>query len=162
MARLTSEGVADVALMFGNAAQASVPLAKMAVFDGARVMADAIRGEVNALPVDKERYLKPGEKYAVITSRDKRDLAAHLGITKITHSSAGVRAVIGFAGYGSRKTRAYRNGLPMALLARSLMKGTEVRHRSAFIDRAIGRASENAQAAMVATATRVIAQIIAE
>ena len=104
MARLKNEGVADVAAMFGKAATASVPMAKMMVYDGARVMADEIRRETMALPTDKERFLKPGEKYAVITGRDRRDLADHLGITKITNTSAGTRAVIGFAGYGSKKT----------------------------------------------------------
>lgn len=162
MARMKTEGVADVALMFGKLAGAGVPIAKMTVYDGARVMADEIRREIGALPEDRERYLRGGEKYAVITRRDKRDLANHLGITKIKHTSAGTRAVIGFAGYGSKKTKKYRNGLPMALLARSLMKGTSVREQSAFIDRAVSKAGEKAQSAMVATATKVISKIIAE
>ena len=50
----------------------------------------------------------------------------------------------------------------MALLARSLMKGTSVRERSAFIDRAISKASEKAQSAMIATATKAIVKIVAE
>lgn len=162
MASLKADGVADVAVMFGKAAQAGTPIAKMAVYDGARVMADEIRREIGALPVDKERHLKPGEKYAVITARDKKDLAAHLGITKITNTGSGTRAVIGFAGYGSKHTKKYKNGLPMALLARSLMKGTEVRKKSAFIERAIGAASEKAQSAMVETAEKAIAKIFAE
>lgn len=162
MARMKTEGVADVALMFGELAGAGVPIAKMTVYDGARVMADEIRREIGALPEDKERHLHGGEKYAVITRRDKRDLAKHLGITKITYTSAGTRAVIGFAGYGSRATHKYKKGLPMALLARSLMKGTSVREKSAFIDRAVSKASDKAQNAMVATATKVISKIIAE
>ena len=92
MARMKTEGVADVALMFGELANAGVPIAKMTVYDGARVMADEIRREIGALPEDKERHLHGGEKYAVITRRDKRDLAKHLGITKITSTSAGTRA----------------------------------------------------------------------
>lgn len=162
MARLKTEGVADVAVMIGKAAQAGTPIAKMAVYDGARVMADEIRREIGALPVDHERCLHSGERYAVITKRDKNDLAKHLGITKITSSTSGTRAVIGFAGYGSRKTKTYKNGLPMALLARSLMKGTTVRNKSAFIDRAVSAASEKAQDAMVQTAEKAIAKIFAE
>ncbi|MBQ8617654.1 MAG: hypothetical protein IJ418_09080 [Clostridia bacterium] len=162
MASLKTEGTADVALMFGKLASAGVPIAKMTVYDGARVMADEIRREIGALPEDKERHLHGGEKYAVITRRDKQDLAKHLGITKITYSSSGTRAVIGFAGYGSKKTKKYKKGLPMALLARSLMKGTSVREKSAFIDRAVSKASDKAQSAMIATATKAIARIVAE
>lgn len=162
MARMTTEGVADVAMMFGKASKMGVPIAKMAVYDGARVMADEIRTETGQIPLDRERFLLPGEKYAAITSRDRRDLAAHLGITKITSTGSGVRAVIGFAGYGSKKTHKYKKGLPMAMLARSLMKGTVVREQSAFIDRALGKASENAQSAMVQTGEKVIAKILAE
>ena len=162
MASMKSDGVADVAVMFGKAARASVPIAKMMVYDGARVMADEIRRETGALSADKERFLEPGEKYAVITKRDKRDLAEHLGITRITRTSAGVRAVIGFAGYGSRKTHKYKKGLPMAMLARSLMKGTEVREKSAFIDRAVSKAGGKAEDAMAETGEKVIAEILAE
>ncbi len=162
MASLKTEGVADIVVMFGKAAQAGTPIAKMAVYDGARVMADEIRRETGALPVDQERYLNPGEKYAVITRRDKKDLAAHLGITKIVSTGSGTRAVIGFAGYGSKKTHKYKKGLPMAMLARSLMKGTVVRSRSAFISRAVGAAGEKAQDAMVKTAETAIAKIFAE
>lgn len=162
MARMKTEGLADVALMFGELANAGVPIAKMAVYDGARVMADEIRRESGALPEDKERHLHGGEKYAVITKRDKKDLTKHLGITKITYTSTGARAVIGFAGYGSRATHKYKKGLPMALLARSLMKGTSVRGKSAFIDRAVSKASDKAQNAMIDTATKVITKISAE
>lgn len=162
MARMKNEGVSDVSLMFGKLASAGVPIAKMTVYDGARVMADEIRRETGALPGDKERFLRPGEKYAVITNRDKRDLEKHLGITRITNTSAGTRAVIGFAGYGSRKTHKYKKGLPMALLARSLMKGTSVREKSAFINRAVSKAGDKAQDAMIATAEKAIAKIVAE
>lgn len=162
MARMKTEGLDDVSLMFGKISSAGTAIAKMAVYDGARVMADEIRRETNALPVDKERYLQGGQKYAVITRRDKRDLAAHLGITKITRSTSGVRAVIGFAGYGSLKTHKYKKGLPMALLARSLMKGTSVRKQSAFIDRSAARGAAPAIDAMIKTGESVIDKIIAE
>lgn len=162
MARMQTEGMDDVSLMFGKISSAGTAVAKMAVYDGARVMADEIRREINALPVDKERYLRGGQKYAVITRRDKKDLAAHLGITKIQRSAEGTRAVIGFAGYGSKRTKKYRNGLPMALLARSLQKGTSVREKSPFIDRAVARGTEPAIAAMIKTGESVISKIVAE
>ena len=162
MARIKTEGLSDVAVMFGKAAAAGTPIAKMMVYDGARVMADEIRRETGALRADKERFLRPGEKYAVITNRDRRDLAAHLGITKITKSTSGVRAVIGFAGYGSKKTHKYKKGLPMAMLARSLMKGSVVREKSAFIDRSVSKAGTKSEDAMVKTGETAIAKIFAE
>lgn len=162
MARLKAEGVADVALLFGKLASAGVPIAKMAVYDGAKVMADEIRRQTGTIPLDRERYLRPGDRYASITPRDRKDLAAHLGITKITYGTGGTRAVIGFAGYGSRKTHAYPNGLPMALLARSLHKGTIVREKSPFIDRAIEAAAEKATEAMIRTGEEAIARIAEE
>lgn len=162
MARMKTEGMDDVAVMFGKISRAGNAIAKMVTYDGARVMADEIRRETDALMQDKERYLRGGEKYAVITQRDKRDLAAHLGITKIKSSTTGVRAVIGFAGYGSHKTHKYKKGLPMPLLARSLHKGTSVREKSPFIDRAVAKAERLALEEMVRTGESALDKIIAE
>ena len=162
MARVKVKGVSDVSLMLGKLAQAGSGVAKMVVYDGARVMADEISRQIRNLKTDEPRCLRDGDKFRVITAIDQRDLARHLGISRITKSTTGTTAVIGAAGYGSYKTKKYPDGLPMAMLARSLHKGTVVREKSAYIDRAIGAAGQKARAAMAETGEKAIAKIYAE
>ena len=163
MAKITlRKGGEAIAEKLGNLSRAGEAIGKMATYEGAKVLADEIRASIETLPVDKFRYLRGGDAFSVITRDDKEDLLNSIGIDEIRRDEDGVRTVIGFAGYGRHKTKKYPNGLPMAMLARSLMKGTEVREKSAFIDRAVSKAGGKAEDAMAETGEKVIAEILAE
>lgn len=162
MARLKVEGIEGITDMLGKLADAGTKISKMAVYDGAKVVADEIRKEIAGLPVDTARRLRGGDKYSVITAQDKSDLSKSLGVRKMEHSLEETWTVVGIAGYGSRPTRKYRSGLPMPLLARALHKGTVVREKNAFATRAISRVRTQAKQAMITTAEREIGKIADE
>lgn len=127
-----------------------VKLSKKAVFKGSAVVALQIRKNIEALPTEPNRFLRDGDKFNVFTETNKQDLLSGLGISKIKEGDGGVYTQIGFAGYGSPETatKSYPNGLPNALIARSVERGTSVRRKRAFVKPAIKAAEKSAEAAM--------------
>lgn len=133
MANITVSGIEESQKMFERLKKAAPGMLKMAVYDGARVTADELKKAILALPVDTPRWLKDGDRYNVFVQQDKEDLANSLGIDQISSDSSGARTVIGFAGYGRHKTKKYRNGLPMQMIARSIESGSSVREPRPFV-----------------------------
>lgn len=162
MAKVTIDGLAEISKKITALGDAGDAIGKMAVYDGADVIADEIRKQINALPEDRDRYLTGGERYNVITPRDKRDMANSLGIARIERTAKGIRTVIGFAGYGSRKTKKYPKGLPMALLARSIESGSSVREKRPFVRKALNAKRKAAKQKMIETGERLIQQTLNE
>lgn len=123
-----------------------------ALYAGAGVMADAIRERINALPVDTPRRLKDYDAFRVLVEEDKEDLANSLGIAEFERDEDGVRTVIGFAGYGRHKTKKYKKGIPMPMLARSIESGSSVRQKHPFVRPAVNsaRAAAKQEAAAIA------------
>ena len=132
-----------------------------AVYVGAGVVADAIRECLEALPEDNFARLRPGEVFSVVSPQQKEDLAAGFGLSDITRDKKGfVYTKAGFEGYGSYPTRSYPKGLPNVLLARSIEKGSSVRLRNPFIEKATRSSKERAVNAMDQVIENEIKKII--
>lgn len=165
MARMTSRGLKPLNETLAGLAGAGYGVAKMAVYDGARVITDEVRESVKRLKVTEPGRPNDTNKiYGVMTDLERNDLEEGLGIARIQYDlgKSKVRTVIGFAGYGRRKTRRYRRGLPNALLARSIAKPSKLREQDKFTENAMKHGRKRAVAAMVATGEKAIAKIIAE
>lgn len=160
MAEIISVGIKELSELLGQLADAGEAIAKMSVYDGAGVIADAIREEILALPTEKPRRLKDGERMHVIVEDDKQDMADGLGISKIETEAGKTRAVVGFAGYTRHKTKKYSKGVPIQMIARSIESGSSVRAKNPFVRRAVSRSKERAQEAMVERANRQIDETI--
>lgn len=153
------KGGEAIAQKLEELSRAGEAIGKMATYEGAKVIADGIRQSINALPVDKPKWLKAGERYSVIVQQDKEDLANSLGIDEIKRDEDGVRTVIGFAGYGRHKTKKYRKGLPMAMIARSIESGSSVRQANPFVRPVVKGKRRVAIKAMIAEGDRAIKDI---
>lgn len=167
MAKMTSKGLEPLNKTLVGLAGAGYGIAKMAVYDGARVVTDEVRSRVKRLKVTEPGRPKNIDKiYGVMTDLERNDLEEGLGIARIGFDDrtgkGTVRTVIGFAGYGRRKTRRYKRGLPNALLARSIVKPSKLREQTKFTENAMKHARRKAVAAMVDTGEKAIAKIIAE
>lgn len=162
MARIAVNGLAELSKQITELADAGEAIGKMAVYDGARVIADEIRKKIEALPEDEDRYLVGAAQYSVVTETEKKDLARSLGVSTIARDAEGVRTVIGFAGYGSKPTKKYRNGLPMPLLARAIESGSSVRKKHPFVRKAVNAKRKEAISAMIETGERQIRKTIGE
>ena len=162
MASVKISGMTDVAKQIVALGDAGDAIGKMAVYDGAAVITDELRKQINALPEDEFRYLRDGDQFGVITAQDKADLANSLGIAKIERTAQGIRTVIGFAGYGTHPTRKYPKGLPMAMLARSIESGSSVRAKRPFVRKTVNGKKKMAQAAMIETGEKLIKKTLSK
>lgn len=163
MAKITlSTGAEDIANMLMRIDKASDAVAKMATYEGAGVVADAIRKAAEGLPVDKPRTLKNGDRFDVLVQGDKEDLLNSIGIDQIGRDEDGVRTVVGFAGYGRHKTKKYSKGIPMPMLARSIESGSSVRMPKPFVRTTVAAKRKEAEAAMVRAGKAAIENIVKE
>ena len=107
------------------------------IYAGAKVVADAIHEEIEALPATTERERK-----------QKKGLLDGLGVTKI-QDQGGVRDVkIGFDGYNEVVTKSYPKGQPNSMIARATISGTSFSRKNDFVGRALRKCREKAEEAM--------------
>lgn len=122
-----------------------------AVYAGAKVVADKIRSNLKALPTEKNRILKDGEKFSGVPGFQKGDLLDSFGLTPILRDESGfINTKAGFSGYGTMSSNKYPEGLPNQLLAASIESGSSVREKRPFIRPAVNAAKKQAVEAMEA------------
>lgn len=153
MATLKIEGLDEYERMLSLLAELNTVqgICGATVYAGADVMADAIRAEIEALPVvPANRVGTPDNKLAGITGKQKDGLLDSFGITPMQHKDGFYEVKLGFDGYNDVQTAAHPNGQPNSLIARSVNSGTSFRQKIPFIDRAVRSAKKETEAAMVA------------
>lgn len=106
-----------------------------AVYQGAAIVADAIKAEINALPIDKG-YGTADNPCIGVNAIQKKGLTEGFGISKMQNERGYINVKIGFSGYNALQTKKYPNGQPNALIARAVVSGTSFRRPNQFIDRA--------------------------
>lgn len=107
----------------------SVSIMKMAVYDGADIIADSLRSEINSWSGDDPRKGP--------TDTDRREVLKGLGIAKIEYKADDVSSKVGFNGYG-HKTRKYSSkGVPITMLVRSIIAGTSFRKKYDFVGKVV-------------------------
>lgn len=120
---------------------------KRGVYEGAQIVADAIKEGLKTIPIDN-RYVKDGEKLNGVTKKQKSDLINSFGLAPMRNEKNEVGTKCGFDGYGSIKTKKYPQGVPNALLMRSVESGSSVRKKTPVIRRAVNSAKNRAIDAM--------------
>lgn len=149
MAKFNFGGLDDYVSHLAHIGMNTEPCMKKAVFEGAKVVADAIRSEIEALPEDQENFHATSDyRTSGITSRQKDGLLNGLGISGIENNDGVVNCKVGFNGYNDVKTRAYPKGQPNVLIARAVISGTTYRVKNPFVSRAVKRVKAQAEAAM--------------
>ncbi len=127
----------------------TLPCIKKAVYAGAKVVADEIHAEIEALPEDRENFhATPDYKTSGISKRQKEGLLNGFGISRIENDGGVVNCKVGFEGYNDVETDAYPHGQPNPLIARSVISGTSFRQKNPFVARAVKRVKAQAEAAM--------------
>lgn len=118
-------------------------LCKRAVYDGAAIVADAVRAEVQALPTTDHDETPQG-----VFSYEKDGLLDGLGIAKIKDDNGVVSTRVDFDGYNRMKSKKYPQGHPNSMIARAINSGTSKRPKNPFMNRAANKAKAKANAAM--------------
>ena len=100
------------------------PIVTKAIKAGAGVIADQVRENILNIPLQNGRA-KKGEKKRGISNVEKIDLLKSFGISPVQRSTDGFyNAKLGFDGNSSIKTKAFPDGKPNAMIARSVESGT--------------------------------------
>ena len=100
------------------------PIIKKAIEAGAGVVADQVRANIMAIPLQNGRA-KKGERKNGISNVEKLDLLNSFGISPVQRSPDGYdNAKLGFEGNSSIKTEAFPEGKPNAMIARGVESGT--------------------------------------
>lgn len=143
------DGFIEMEMQLSKLGKQSKEVAEKMVYEGAKVVADAIKSELVGLPEENFRHLNDGDKFSGIPKGHKKDLIDGFGVTHIDVDSDGnTNAKIGFDGYGSYKTKKYPKGLPNPLLARAIESGSSVRKKNPFVRRGFNKSKEKAVKAM--------------
>jgi hypothetical protein len=132
---------------------AIVPICKMGLYDGARAALDAVLAEIDNIP--DRRYTNSGMARG-LTKSDKDDLRAGLGISRMRDVDGQVSVKIGFDGYGSHRTPTWPNGVPVAMIARAICRGTSWLEKYDFISKAIRKSRAQIESGI---ANRIDSQI---
>ena len=115
------------------------------IYQGAKIVADEIRKNLEALPEDEFRKLKPGEQFRGVPRSVKDDLLGSFGLSPITYDRSGYRHTkAGFDEFGSYPTKKYPSGVPNQLVARAVESGSSVRQKTPFVRPAIRRTKKMA------------------
>lgn len=117
----------------------TTPLLKQIVYDGADILADAVRSEIQKIPTGKTYMLNEMQKAGLLHG---------LGIAHMRSSDGKVHTKIGMNGYNLIKTKKHPNGQPNAMIARSLIAGTSFSAKYDFVSKAIGSSRAHAESAM--------------
>lgn len=117
------------------------------VYVGAAVVADAVKAQINGLPVGNQ-FAKSGERINTITSVQKKGLQDGFGIARMKKDGDFYNVKLGFNGYNGQKTKKYPSGQPNSVIARSLCSGTSFRQKNDFVGRAVRATRAQAEQAM--------------
>lgn len=148
MAKIEFIGIDEYFKRLDELGKYSIGLCKRALYDGAAVIADAVRAEVNALPTS-DRDGKKGEDQPIL-EYEKNGLQEGLGVTKMKSDNGFIYTRIDFDGYNRLKSKKYPNGHPNSMIARAINSGTSKRPKNPFMNRAIKKGRAKAEAAMKA------------
>lgn len=148
-------------------------ICKQAVYQGAKVAADAIDAAIDDITVHSlpkgqtyfylsEEDLANGVLLDGITEAQAKGLHDGLGIAVMEHKNFAWNTKIGFNGYNEVRTKTYPKGEPNALIARSVESGSSVRNKTPFIAPAVKKVRKDAEHAMEVTIEEKIAALMNE
>lgn len=148
---IVGHGLDEYISKLGNLARDSEETCKRAGYEGAAIVADAIRSNIQALPTGQFREGK-------LTAPQKAGLLEGLGITHFRNDSGFIHVKIGMDGYNSTVNKAFPKGQPNALIARTIESGTYKIPKHPFIAPAVSKTKRQAEERM----KQVIEQQISE
>lgn len=148
MARMTTDGMDDFIETLNTLGEKTEAAAKRSLYAGADVLADALRAAVLQLPLDNDPKKPRSGPLRVITTQDREDLANCVGLSRMDSNAEGINISASFTGYIGRTEAGYPNGVPAAMIARSIESGSSVRAKRPFIRRTVNGVKASVSQAM--------------
>ncbi len=161
MAKVTFTGV-DGTMARLNALEQSLKdqvIGKM-VYDGADIVADAVREEIERLPTSQHEgkpwFGTAGHLARGPSEEQKKGLLDSLGVSPIRDDNGFLNVAIGFDGYNRVTSKRWPGGQPNQMVARAVARGTSFMESNPFFKAAVNRTRSKAKSAMKKTAEREI------
>lgn len=148
MAKIVFNGLAEYEKLLGKLDTARTGIMKVAVYEGADEVADAVREATENLPTVKTSEAVSDWRQQVpvdgLTKKQKDGLLDGLYLLRMVEEDDGVYTKIGFNGYNKIRTKQYPNGQPNAMIARAVESGSSARRKTPFVRPAVNRVKERA------------------
>lgn len=126
-------------------------IAGKALYQGAGIVANQLRKNIEELPDRSPGKAKDGQMKRGVTKYQKAAMLDGMGITKMQQKDGTFDIKIGFEGYDGEVTNEYPNGHPISMIARSVESGTSWLQKTPFIRPAYNKAHTEAERAMMNT-----------
>ena len=149
MARIRFSKLHDYELFLSGMKKDMPDIAGKAIYAGAKIIADEVKKNLNALNVTTDELAMAAYKKQEPThlnERAKKGLIESFGVTKMEQDSGGLFNVkIGFDGYNDVKTKKYPKGQPNQLIARSVESGSTSTIKQPFMRKAVNATRKQAE-----------------
>lgn len=144
--QVTVKGLSEVAAAFEALASSKVyeEVATDVLKEGGGIAADYMRSQLNKLHTTDENY-RSDKRYA--SKKEKELLLKEMGVTPVKSKGDNINIKVGFDGYGY-PTKAHPDGVPTALIANSINRGTSFLIPQPFINRTMSAGKKEVIAAM--------------
>lgn len=147
MPKMSTKGLDEVITMLSTVAAKSEDVVKAGLYDGAGIVADAANASINTIPISNT-WGTPEIPKRGISVDERFALHEGLGISPMETSGGTTNVSIGFDGYGGEPTQKYPKGKPVAMIARSVERGTSFMYANPFMKPTAAKAKGAAIAKM--------------
>ena len=148
MAKLTFRGLEEYELRISRLGKETERIAGEAIYEGAGIVADAVKANIHALPVVTGYGTSETPLPGGVTAVQKAGLIEGFGISKMQNDSGYLNVKVGFDGYNRTKTKKYPQGQPNQLVARGVESGTSWKQAHPFVKSAVSKSRKQAEKAM--------------
>ena len=155
-------GMEDYVTYVERLAENSEEILGEAVYEMAKVVADRVRANLEALPTVTNAANIAMYKHgrSKLSDVEKKGLLDGFGISTAQNDNGYFNVKLGFEGYNGVKTKKYPNGQPNQLIARSLEFGSSIAQKHPFVRPAINASRKRAEAKMAEVLDEEIGKIM--
>lgn len=133
------------------------------VYDGADIVADAVREEIERLPTSQHKgkpwFGRPGYLARGPSEEQKKGLLDSLGVSPMRNDEGFLNVSIGFDGYNRVTSKRWPRGEPNQMVARAVARGTSFMEANPFFKAAVNKTRSKAKSAMKKTAEKAIESV---
>lgn len=154
MANIKFSGFMEYETLLRKLEKDSEAIAKRAVYEGAKVVADAVKVNISGISPEG-----PSDYEYERREKQKDGLKKSLGIASMRNDNGFINVRVGFDGYNDIKTKKHPNGQPNVMVARIYNSGTSHNRKQPFFKQAISQSKEGCKKAMALEVDKCIKAI---
>ena len=128
-----------------------------AVYEGAKVVADQVKKNIEALPVDDGQYK---DRVTGLRSIQKEGLKRGFGIAKMKNENGYIHVKLGFDGYNKLRSKKYPKGQPNVMIARTFEGGNSFTQKIPFVAPAVRQTRAEAERKMESVIDKRVRNIL--